>query len=159
MFVRQPLSVRALVIGSGAPEEFPRDAASISCIRTNALPVCRWQSLQWQQCTNIGALFIRKRTAPQNSCRNSLIVAQFLSLASPEPMYNVTAMSAKNFDDKIILGDAPPARSLGRVGFLLLISAITAIWLGFGLFLWEHGAWPVISFGGLDVLAIYIASS
>jgi uncharacterized membrane protein len=50
-----------------------------------------------------------------------------------------------------------PHRSLGRVGFLVLISAITLLWLGFGLFLWEQGAWPVLGFGGLDVLAIYIA--
>jgi uncharacterized membrane protein len=66
-------------------------------------------------------------------------------------------MSAKNFDDTIFSATLRPHRSLGRAGFVVLISAITAIWLGFGLFLWEHGAWPVIGFGGLDVLAIYVA--
>jgi hypothetical protein len=29
----------------------------MSELMTNALPVCRWQSRQWQQCTNIGASF------------------------------------------------------------------------------------------------------
>jgi uncharacterized membrane protein len=66
-------------------------------------------------------------------------------------------MSAKNFDDTIFSATLRPHRSLNRVGFIVLISAITVIWLGFGLFLWEHGAWPVIGFGGLDVLAIYVA--
>ena len=66
-------------------------------------------------------------------------------------------MSAKNFDDAIFSATLRPHRSLGRAGFLVLISAITAVWLGFGLFLWEHGAWPVLGFGGVDVLAIYIA--
>ena len=66
-------------------------------------------------------------------------------------------MSAKNFDDTIFSATLRPHRSLGRAGFLVLISAISVVWLGFGLFLWEHGAWPVVGFGGLDVLAIYIA--
>jgi hypothetical protein len=29
------------------------------------LPVSRWQRVQWQQCTNIGAWSTQKRTAPQ----------------------------------------------------------------------------------------------
>jgi uncharacterized membrane protein len=66
-------------------------------------------------------------------------------------------MTPGNFDDTIFSATLRPYRSLGRAGFLLLISALTAIWLGFGLFLWEHGAWPVIGFGGLDILAIYLA--
>jgi hypothetical protein len=32
---------------------------------TKALPVCRWQSWQWQQWTNIGSDVSRYRTAPQ----------------------------------------------------------------------------------------------
>jgi len=66
-------------------------------------------------------------------------------------------MSATNFDDAIFSATLRPHRSLGRAGFVVLISAIMAAWLGFGVFLWEHGAWPVVGFGGLDVLAIYIA--
>jgi uncharacterized membrane protein len=66
-------------------------------------------------------------------------------------------MSDTNFDDTIFSATLRPHRSLGRVGFVILISAITLVWLGFGLFLWEQGAWPVLGFGGLDVLAIYIA--
>jgi len=66
-------------------------------------------------------------------------------------------MSAKNFDDAIFSATLRPHRSLGDRGFLLLMSGIVIVWCGFGLFLWRHGAWPVIGFGGLDVLAIYIA--
>lgn len=66
-------------------------------------------------------------------------------------------MPEMNFDDIIFSATLRPHRSLGRAGFLVLISAITAIWLGFGLFLWEQGAWPVVGLGGLDILAIFIA--
>jgi len=66
-------------------------------------------------------------------------------------------MPEKNFDDTIFSATLRPHRSLNRVGFIVLIGALTAIWLGFGLFLWEQGAWPVLGFGGLDLLAIYIA--
>jgi len=66
-------------------------------------------------------------------------------------------MPEKNFDDTIFSATLRPHRSLNRVGFIGLISTITAIWLGFSLFLWERDAWPVLGFGGLDVLAIYIA--
>jgi uncharacterized membrane protein len=66
-------------------------------------------------------------------------------------------MDAQNPDDAIFSATLRPHRSLAPTGFVLLMSAVTAIWLGFGVFLWDHGAWPVLGFGGLDVLAIYIA--
>src|SRR4051812_8141042 len=62
-----------------------------------------------------------------------------------------------NFDDAIFSATLVPHRSLGRRAFVLLMAAIAALWFALGLFLWEHGAWPVIGFGGVDVLAIYIA--
>jgi uncharacterized membrane protein len=66
-------------------------------------------------------------------------------------------MSATSFDGTIFSATLRPHRSLGRLGFVLLMAAITVVWTGFGLFLWEHGAWPVVGIGGLDILAIYIA--
>ncbi len=38
---------------------------SMMALMTNALPVCFWQSVQWQQLTNIGGLVSRYFTAPQ----------------------------------------------------------------------------------------------
>src|SRR5690348_7891791 len=40
----------------------------MSALMTKALPVWRWQSLQWQQCTNIGAALSLYFTAPQKHC-------------------------------------------------------------------------------------------
>jgi uncharacterized membrane protein len=66
-------------------------------------------------------------------------------------------MTPGNFDDAIFSATLRPHRSLHRRGFVALIAAITALWVGFGFYLWERGAWPVVGFGGLDVLAIFIA--
>ena len=66
-------------------------------------------------------------------------------------------MTPGNFDDAIFSATLRPHRSLNTRGFLALMAAISAPWAAFGFFLWERGAWPVIGFGGLDVLAIYIA--
>jgi hypothetical protein len=54
----RPLSV-GIETGSGAPERSSTQSVSIIALIAKALPVCRWQSLQWQQCTNIGALVSR----------------------------------------------------------------------------------------------------
>ena len=66
-------------------------------------------------------------------------------------------MTPRNFDDAIFSATLRPHRSLSRAGFTLLIGAITALWAGFGIYLWQLGAWPVLGFGGLDILAIYVA--
>ena len=66
-------------------------------------------------------------------------------------------MTSGNFDDVIFSATLVPHRSLGRRGFVVLMAAIAALWFAFGFFLWERGAWPIIGFGGLDILAIYIA--
>lgn len=50
-----------------------------------------------------------------------------------------------------------PHRSLGRTGFIVLMSVLGVMWLGTGLFFLSIGAWPVFGFFGLDMLAIYIA--
>ena len=50
-----------------------------------------------------------------------------------------------------------PHRSLGRRGFVLLMSILIVTWIITGLFFLTKGAWPVFGFFGLDVLAIYLA--
>ena len=50
-----------------------------------------------------------------------------------------------------------PHRALSRKGFLVLMAFVSVISFGAGMaFLWM-GAWPVLGFFGLDVLAIYAA--
>lgn len=50
-----------------------------------------------------------------------------------------------------------PYRSLGRAGFRVLLSVVIAANLIFaGVMLWL-GAWPVLAFLGLDVLAVVVA--
>jgi uncharacterized membrane protein len=50
-----------------------------------------------------------------------------------------------------------PHRSLNRTGFLLLMGFISVISFVSGLVFLSMGAWPVLGFLGLDVLAIYWA--
>jgi len=48
-----------------------------------------------------------------------------------------------------------PSQSLSRRGFIILMSAISAISFAAGFFFLLMGAWPVFGFFGLDVLLIY----
>jgi uncharacterized membrane protein len=50
-----------------------------------------------------------------------------------------------------------PHRSLGRTGFLVIMCALTMGWLVTGIVFLLEGAWPVLGFFGLDVVALYIA--
>ena len=50
-----------------------------------------------------------------------------------------------------------PHRSLGRTGFLVLMSALGFGWLVTSIIFLVHGAWPVFGFCGLDMLGIYVA--
>jgi uncharacterized membrane protein len=50
-----------------------------------------------------------------------------------------------------------PHRALGRKGFLVLMGFVSAVSFGAGMAFLLMGAWPVLGFFGLDVLAIYIA--
>jgi len=50
-----------------------------------------------------------------------------------------------------------PNRSLSEPGFLVLMAIICVVSFAVGLFFTLQGAWPVMGFFGLDVLAIYIA--
>lgn len=50
-----------------------------------------------------------------------------------------------------------PHRSLGNVGFVVLMCAVGAVSFFAGLFFLILGAWPVFGFFGLDVLLLYWA--
>src|ERR1700704_7148792 len=50
-----------------------------------------------------------------------------------------------------------PHRSLGRTGFVVLMAFLSAVSFAAGLAFWLMGAWPVLGFFGLDVLAVYWA--
>src|SRR5215475_7374104 len=50
-----------------------------------------------------------------------------------------------------------PHRSLNRTGFLLVMAFLTVISFAAGVAFLLMGAWPVLGFFGLDVLAIYWA--
>src|ERR1700709_690658 len=50
-----------------------------------------------------------------------------------------------------------PHRSLSRTGFLVLMGFVCAVSFAAGLAFLLMGAWPVLGFFGLDVLAVYWA--
>ena len=50
-----------------------------------------------------------------------------------------------------------PHRSLTPAGFALLMAFVCVVSFGAGLAFFLKGAWPVVGFFGLDVLAIYVA--
>jgi uncharacterized membrane protein len=66
---------------------------------------------------------------------------------------------AKPQYDEGVLFDAvlTPHRSLSPRGFLILMTALSAVSFAGGLFFYLLGAWPVVGFLGLDVLLVYIA--
>ncbi|ODA68059.1 hypothetical protein A7A08_01229 [Methyloligella halotolerans] len=50
-----------------------------------------------------------------------------------------------------------PNRSLGPMGFLVLMCFVSGISFSAGLMFWIMGAWPIMGFFGLDVALIYFA--
>jgi uncharacterized membrane protein len=60
-------------------------------------------------------------------------------------------------DEPIFKALLTPHRSLGKVGFSMLMGTLLALWLGVGLVFLSMGAWPVFGFFGLDILLIYLA--
>lgn len=66
-------------------------------------------------------------------------------------------MHATSFDEPIFSATLTPYRSLGRRGFTLLMATILAFWFAGSAYFWTLGAWPVIGFGCLDIVAIYMA--
>jgi uncharacterized membrane protein len=66
-------------------------------------------------------------------------------------------MTAGNFDDIIFSATLTPHRSLPRTGFLALMVVIAGLWFLTGFYFLSLGAWPVLGFGGLDILAVWLA--
>jgi uncharacterized membrane protein len=60
-------------------------------------------------------------------------------------------------EPKLFSARLTPHRSLNRIGFLVLMTFITAVSFVAGTVFWIMGAWPVFGFFGLDVLVIYWA--
>jgi uncharacterized membrane protein len=50
-----------------------------------------------------------------------------------------------------------PHRSLGPLGFLILMMLVGSASFAAGTAFYRAGAWPVVSFLGLDVLLVYVA--
>ncbi|MYZ47420.1 DUF2244 domain-containing protein [Propylenella binzhouense] len=67
-------------------------------------------------------------------------------------------MTARNgIADPIFSATLTPYRSLSPAGFGILMGFVGATCFGAGLLFWAIGAWPIVGFMGLDVLAIYAA--
>ena len=66
-------------------------------------------------------------------------------------------MSADNELKPIFEAVITPHRSLGQIGFLILMCAVAGISFVAGMFFLMMGAWPVFGFFGLDVLLLYWA--
>ena len=61
--------------------------------------------------------------------------------------------------DSPVLFDAvlAPNRSLGRVGFLVVMACVVVVSVGLGTYFLLQGAWPVFGFFGLDIALLYLA--
>jgi Integral membrane protein len=60
-------------------------------------------------------------------------------------------------DHMLFDAELRPHRSLGRKGFTILMIVVTLISVSVGVAFVIVGAWPVLGFFGLDVLAVYAA--
>ena len=60
-------------------------------------------------------------------------------------------------DPQIFSALLTPHRSLSRTGFVVLMALLSVISFAAGLVFLIMGAWPVLGFFGLDVLAVYWA--
>ena len=50
-----------------------------------------------------------------------------------------------------------PNRSLPNTGFMVLMAIVIGVNITFGIAFTLQGAWPVLAFGGLDILLVYCA--
>jgi uncharacterized membrane protein len=69
----------------------------------------------------------------------------------------MTADNTTNLEPAIFSAVITPHRSLGRVGFWILIGVYGAVSFAAGIAFLMMGAWPVFGFFGLDVLLLYWA--
>ncbi|WP_187969360.1 DUF2244 domain-containing protein [Aquibium microcysteis] len=61
----------------------------------------------------------------------------------------------KDADEPIFSALLTPHRSLGRMGFAVLMGILSLISLFVCLLFWSIGAWPIVGFFGFDVLLLY----
>ena len=59
--------------------------------------------------------------------------------------------------DELFSARLTPHRSLNRTGFLVVMAVVSVVSFAAGIAFLLMGAWPVVGFFGLDVLAIYWA--
>ncbi len=69
----------------------------------------------------------------------------------------MTTDNATDLEPTIFSATLTPHRSLGRVGFLILMLLVGGISFVTGMMFLVIGAWPVFGFLGLDVLLLYWA--
>jgi len=69
----------------------------------------------------------------------------------------MTTDNADDLEPTIFSATLTPHRSLGRVGFLILMLLFGAVSFITGMLFLVLGAWPVFGFFGLDVLLLYWA--
>jgi uncharacterized membrane protein len=72
-------------------------------------------------------------------------------------MTDRNAQEHASLDEPLFSAVITPHRSLGSVGFLVLMCAIGGVSFVAGIVFLLMGAWPVFGFFGLDVLLIYWA--
>jgi uncharacterized membrane protein len=65
--------------------------------------------------------------------------------------------SDNDLEPTIFSATLTPHRSLGRIGFWILIGGYGVVSFAAGMFFFLMGAWPVFGFFGLDVLLLYWA--
>ncbi len=69
----------------------------------------------------------------------------------------MTADNAPALEPPIFSAVITPRRSLGHVGFMLLMLAVAVVSFIAGMIFLLEGAWPVFGFFGLDALLLYWA--
>jgi uncharacterized membrane protein len=63
----------------------------------------------------------------------------------------------RSLEPEIFSALLTPHRSLNRTGFFVLMAFLSVVSFGAGVVFLMLGAWPVVGFFGLDVLAVYWA--
>ncbi|MFK4825189.1 DUF2244 domain-containing protein [Paenochrobactrum sp. BZR 588] len=71
--------------------------------------------------------------------------------------YHPDGAQPDHYDRPIFQALLQPYRSLGRKGFIILMSALIACWLLVSFIFFSLGAWPIFGFFGLDIALIYWA--
>ena len=69
----------------------------------------------------------------------------------------MTDRNAEPIEPTLFSAVITPHRSLGPVGFLILMSFLSAVSFAAGTVFYLLGAWPVVGFLGLDFLLVYLA--